>query len=67
VSWFTFKDLFWRCHFRQICAPTLSLFGFARDQLNHSIAAESLRRLTSSPQVELSGLIHDYVTGVDIS
>jgi hypothetical protein len=31
VSWFTFKDLFLRCHLRPICAPALSFVGFARE------------------------------------
>jgi hypothetical protein len=37
VSWFTFRDLFLRCHLRPICAPALSIAGFARDQLSHAI------------------------------
>ena len=67
MSWFTFKDLFWRCYLRPICAPTLSSAGLAIDQSSRAITATRLRRLTRSPQVELSDLIHDSVTGVDIS
>ena len=48
MSWFTFKDLFLRCHLRPICAPALSVAGFARDQLSHAITAARLRRLTRS-------------------
>jgi len=46
VSWFTFKDLFWRCHVRPICAPTLSFAGHAIDQLSRAIA--SLDEVSSS-------------------
>jgi hypothetical protein len=48
VNWFTFKDLFLRCHLRPICAPALSVAGFARDQFSHAITAARLRRLTRS-------------------
>ena len=48
MSWFTFRDLFLRCHLRPICAPALSVAGFARDQLSHAITAARLRRLTRS-------------------
>jgi len=39
VSWFTFNDLFWRCHLRPICAPTLSFAGHAIDLLSRAITA----------------------------
>ncbi len=54
VSWFTFRDLFLRCHLRPICAPALSFVGVARGQLSHAISAARLRRLTRSPLSRLS-------------
>jgi hypothetical protein len=54
VSWFTFRDLFLRCHLRPICAPALSFVGFARGQLSHAISAARLRRLMRSPRSRLS-------------
>ena len=48
MSWFTFRDLFLRCHLRPICAPALSVAGFARDQLSHAITVARFRCLTRS-------------------
>jgi hypothetical protein len=57
VSWFTFKDLFWRCHLRQICAPTLSVAGFAIDPLSYATTAarpSALDDFSSSRPLEKS-------------